>query len=91
MPIGTVMKFDSERGFGLIRAVGERDLFVHVSEVNDEVKALKVGEEVEFVLGQARDGRTCAQNVRRFGGQEAAPASRFSDDVDAGLHRVLER
>jgi CspA family cold shock protein len=65
MATGTVKFFNSEKGFGFItRATGEKDVFVHYSNVVGEgYKSLEEGQQVEFDLAQGSKGPE-AQNVR---------------------------
>ena len=65
MATGTVKFFNSEKGFGFItRASGEKDVFVHYSNVVGEgYKSLEEGQQVEFDLAQGSKGPE-AQNVR---------------------------
>ena len=61
---GTVKWFDAGKGYGFIqRDSGEKDVFVHYSEVNrDGYKTLEEGERVEFAVTQGEKGLQ-AQNV----------------------------
>jgi len=46
---GTVKKLVADRGFGFIRAEGQKDIFFHASIVkNSEFDALQEGDEVEY-------------------------------------------
>lgn len=56
---GTVRRYDSERGFGFIRADGsDVDLFVHRSAAGRD---LLVGDVVEFRVGQGQKGPRAEQ------------------------------
>lgn len=53
---GTVVKFDTARGFGFIRVPGRADdLFVHISNVRGR-NELRVGQRVSFDLGRNARG-----------------------------------
>ena len=60
---GTVKWFDSKKGYGFIESEGEKDIFVHFSEIQAEgYKFLKDGQKVEFEL-QADEQGDRAKNV----------------------------
>ena len=62
MPEGTVKFFNAEKGFGFIeQGNGEKDLFVHKSEVQERITE---GDKVEFEVGEGQKG-PCATNVRK--------------------------
>jgi CspA family cold shock protein len=62
---GTVKWFNASKGFGFITPEGGGDdLFVHHSEIKASGYAsLDEGQEVEFEVGQGKEGRPCATNV----------------------------
>ena len=62
---GTVKWFSDEKGYGFITPdEGERDLFVHYSNIEvDGFKSLRDGQKVEFEAAAGRNG-TEAMNVR---------------------------
>jgi CspA family cold shock protein len=65
MPKGTIGRLITDRGFGFIRTAEGRDLFFHSTEVQGvQFVSLREGQEVEFELGQGRDGRLQAVRVR---------------------------
>ena len=75
MPKGTIRKLVTDRGFGFIKTEQEEDAFFHRNELQGvEFSSLKEGQEVEFEMGQGRDGRPAAVKVRPIGTQT-------SDDV----------
>ena len=61
---GTVKWFNDTKGFGFIEPEGgEKDLFVHMSEIQMEgFKTLKDGQEVEYEVGESDRGPV-AKNV----------------------------
>ena len=60
---GTVKWFNDSKGFGFIEVEGQKDLFVHMSEIKmDGFKTLKDGQSVEFTEGTGEKG-PCATNV----------------------------
>jgi len=65
MPKGTIRKLVTDRGFGFIKTEDETDAFFHRNELQGvEFSSLKEGQEVEFEMGQGRDGRPAAVKVR---------------------------
>ena len=63
METGTVKFFNNDRGFGFISpSTGEKDVFVHVSNVAGQA-GLEDGQQVEYDVAQGAKGPE-AQNVR---------------------------
>ena len=62
MPAGTVKWFNRIKGFGFIEQEEGDDLFVHKSQVTDE---LNEGDSVEFEIGEGPKGPN-AMNVRKI-------------------------
>ena len=63
METGTVKFFNNDRGFGFISpSSGEKDVFVHVSNVAGQT-GLEDGQQVEYDVAQGAKGPE-AQNVR---------------------------
>ena len=59
----TVNWFNNSKGYGFIECEGQKDLFVHMSEIQMEgFKSLKDGQSVEFTEGTGEKG-PCATNV----------------------------
>lgn len=65
--VGTVRKFDRQRGFGFIEEESGRSIFVHWTDIEteEEFKTLIPGAPVEYDEGWHERGRT-AINVRAF-------------------------
>jgi CspA family cold shock protein len=65
MPKGTIKRL-MERGFGFINTgEQEKDLFFHRNDLEGvEFASLREGQEVDFEMGQGRDGRPQAVKVR---------------------------
>ena len=64
MPKGTIRQV-IDRGFGFIKTEDGKDLFFHRNEFEGvEFSSLKVGQEVEFEIGQDRKYRPQAVKVR---------------------------
>ncbi len=64
MPKGTIKRL-MDRGFGFIKGEGDEDLFFHRNDLQGvEFNTLREGQEVEFEMGQGRDGRPQAVKVR---------------------------
>ena len=54
---GQVKWFDSRKGFGFIELEGQKDIFVHFSEIQSEgYKSLRDGEKVEFEIEESDNG-----------------------------------
>ena len=61
---GTVKFFNAEKGFGFISLEGQKDVFVHYSNIQGSgFRSLDEGQKVEFDVGPGRKGEE-AQNVR---------------------------
>jgi cold shock CspA family protein len=61
--VGEIKSWKGSFGF-LIDGQNGRDVFVHISDLVDRSVLPTAGQKMEFVLGQDRGGRTCAQKVR---------------------------
>ena len=61
---GTVKFFNAEKGFGFISREGDKDVFVHYSNIDGNgYRTLEEGQKVEFDIAPGRKGEE-AQNVR---------------------------
>lgn len=50
--VGTVVWFDAKLGYGFIARDGEKDLFIHWSDiVSDGFKTLKKGQQIAYSIG----------------------------------------
>lgn len=64
MAIGKVKWFNDVIGFGVIESGDGSEIFVHYSAIrSDGYRTLNEGQEVQFDLYEAQQGRLQAQNV----------------------------
>jgi len=64
MAKGTIRWLMTDRGYGFIKTEDEKDLFFHRSELEEvDYNSLTEGQQVEFEIGQGRDGRPQAVKV----------------------------
>lgn len=62
---GTVKFFDGTKGWGFITDKNKNDVFVHYSNITMEGrKSLDENDVVDFEIGEGKDGRSQAVNVR---------------------------
>jgi len=65
MAKGAISRLITDRGFGFIKIEQGEDLFFHRNELQGvDYDSLKEGQQVEFEVGQGRNGRPQAINVR---------------------------
>ena len=65
MPKGTIRRLIADRGFGFIRTERGEDLFFHRNQLQGvEFASLREGQQVEYEVGQGRNGRPEAVRVR---------------------------
>lgn len=66
MATGTVKWFNQTKGYGFIEPQdGGKDVFVHVSALERAgITTLLEGQKVDFDIGEGRDGRNAAENVK---------------------------
>ena len=86
MPKGTIRRLMTDRGYGFIKPEQGEELFFHRSKLQGvDYSSLREGQEVEFKVGQGRNGRSEAVEVRLAGTEnsqgEAAAAA--IEDVGA--------
>ena len=61
---GTVKFFNAEKGYGFISREGDKDVFVHYSNIDGNgYRTLEEGQKVEFDIAPGRKGEE-ARNVR---------------------------
>jgi CspA family cold shock protein len=87
VPTGTVKWFNASKGFGFITVEDGADLFVHQSNVLDNVYGpLRDGQPVEFVLGSGPKGSEAVE-VRPTAAAPAARRLRPEDRPFSSPHR----
>ena len=65
MTIGKIKWFNPTKGYGFIEQEGSKDVFLHVSALEQAgIETLKEGEEIEFEIGENK-GRENAINVKK--------------------------
>jgi CspA family cold shock protein len=65
MPKGKIKRLIGDRGYGFISTAQGGDLFFHRNQLQGvEYDSLREGQDVEFEVGQGRDGRPLATKVR---------------------------
>ena len=65
MPKGTIRRLIEDQGFGFIRTAEGKDLFFHRNQLQGvNYSSLREGQQVEFEVGQDRNGRPQAVRVR---------------------------
>ena len=65
MTTGKIKWFNPTKGYGFIEQEGSKDIFLHVSALEQAgIETLKEGEEIEFEIGENK-GRENAINVKR--------------------------
>jgi cold shock CspA family protein len=76
--LGTVVRFDTQRGWGTIEDAEGKEIFVHFTEIHsqDKFKVLREDEEVEYELGTREDGSPQAIRVVQI--DRRKPLERFA-------------
>ena len=66
MAKGTVKWFNPTKGFGFVAPEDQgKDVFIHISALERAgINGLAEGQKIEYEIGEGRDGRTAAENVR---------------------------
>ena len=65
MTKGKIKWFNPTKGYGFIEQEGSKDVFLHVSALEEAgIETLKEGEEIEFEIGENK-GRENAINVKK--------------------------
>jgi len=66
MTTGKIKWFNPAKGYGFIENEGRKDVFLHVSALEEAgIKTLKEGEEIEFEIGDNK-GKENAINVKKI-------------------------
>ena len=69
--VGKVVWFDAKLGYGFIAKAGEKDLFVHWSDIASEgFKTLKKGAQVAYGVGENKRSQPKAVDVVVIGHEE---------------------
>ncbi len=63
MAEGKVKWFNADKGYGFIEREGDDDLFVHISEIQGDVKNLAEGQAVSFTEATGQKGKAEATQV----------------------------
>ncbi len=62
---GNVKWFSAEKGYGFIEVEGEKDVFVHYSQIQEEgFKTLEDGQKVEFEVVEGNRGPQAANVIK---------------------------
>jgi len=65
MTTGKIKWFNATKGYGFIEQEGSKDVFLHVSALEQAgISTLKEGEEIEFEIGENK-GKENAINVKK--------------------------
>ena len=65
MTTGKITWFNPTKGYGFIEQEGSKDVFLHVSALEQAgIETLKEGEEIEFEIGENK-GKENAINVKK--------------------------
>ena len=76
MTTGKIKWFNPTKGYGFIENEGSKDVFLHVSALEQAgISTLKEGEEIEFEIGENK-GKQNAINIKKVGheGEDNRPA-----------------
>ena len=66
MTTGKIKWFNPTKGYGFIEQEGSKDVFLHVSALEEAgIRTLKEGEKIEFEIGENK-GRENAINVKKI-------------------------
>ena len=65
MTTGKIKWFNTAKGYGFIEQEGNKDVFLHVSALEEAgISTLKEGEEIEFEIGENK-GKQNAINIKK--------------------------
>ena len=65
MTTGKIKWFNPTKGYGFIEQEGSKDVFLHVSALEETgIDTLKEGEEIEFEIGENK-GKENAINIKK--------------------------
>ena len=68
MTTGKIKWFNPTKGYGFIEQEGSKDVFLHVSALEEAgISTLKEGEEIEFEIGENK-GKENAVNIKKVAG-----------------------
>jgi cold shock protein len=73
---GAILWFNNDKGYGFLLPDGGEQMFFHISGFSGDERDIEKNLKITFDIGEGRDGRPCAVNVRPA---NAAMALAFGD------------
>jgi CspA family cold shock protein len=78
--IGTISNWLDEKAYGFIkRDDNQPDVFCHITGLAGGVTELTAGDRVQFEIGEGRNGKSKAVDVRRLDGGTDSRAPRYGE------------
>jgi len=89
--LGVVKFYNADKGFGfIVPEDGSDDLFFHITQATEGYEPQE-NDEVEFAVGEGRDGRSAAQEVVPTGNSGGATTGDDDDGDDAQEEQQQEQ